>query len=316
MGRDRRWALLVGMGLLLAAVFAAGLAFGSVRLSPSDPMLSAIVRLRLSRVLAGLLGGVGLAVAGVLLQAVTGNPMASPNIVGVNAGAGFAVMLVSCLWPMAWALRPVAAFAGAFGATGLILALCRRNIGRSTLVLAGLGINAVLNAGIALLSLLFPDEFTAYRTFSVGGLAGVQLGDLLLPAVLILVCALVSMLLCPRIQLLTLGDATARSLGVRVGALRVVCLVLASASAALVVSFAGLLGFVGLIVPHIARKLVGGRMVWVLPVSALGGAILLILSDTLGRMLFAPTEVPVGILMAFLGAPFFLFLLLRRREVD
>ena len=323
----RRWVLLLGMTAGVCIVFFLGLGLGSERLSPSA-LLGALLHpeahrteavilwsLRLPRVLAGVLGGIGLAVSGVLLQAVTNNPMASPNIVGVNAGAGFAVMLLSCLWPAAWALRPMAAFIGAFGATMLILALSRRGTpGRSTLILAGLGCNAVLNAGISLLSLLYPDEFTSYRSFSIGGLGSVRMADLAVPAVLILLCAAAAMLLSRRIGLLGLGDTAARSLGVRVGRLRVLCLVLASASAAAVVSYAGLLGFVGLIVPHIARRLVGGRTQWLLPVSALGGAILLVLSDTLGRVLFAPTEVPVGILMAFMGAPFFLFLLLRRRR--
>ncbi len=322
-----RWLLLLGTAAGLALICLLGLVLGSAQLSPAA-LLGALFHpethrteavilwsLRLPRVLAGVLGGVGLAVSGVLLQTVTDNPMASPNIVGVNAGAGLAVMLLSCLRPGAWALRPAAAFLGAFGAALLILALSRRGRGRrSTLILAGLGCNALLNAGISLLSLLYPEEFTAYRSFSIGGLAGVRMADLALPAVLILLCAAVSMLLSRRIGLLSLGDTAARSLGVRVGRLRLLCLVLASASAAGVVSYAGLLGFVGLIVPHIARKLTGGRSEWLLPVSALGGAGLLVLSDTLGRVLFSPTEVPVGILMAFLGAPFFLYLLLRRKE--
>lgn len=315
------------MGILLLLSVLSGLALGSAGLSPSvllDTLLhpeshytEAVIlwSLRLPRVLAGLLGGIGLAVSGVLLQIVTNNAMASPNIVGVNAGAGFAVMLLSCCWPAAWVLRPLAAFIGGFGAALLILALSRRSQrGRNTLILAGLACNALLNAGISLLSLLYPDQFTNYRSFSIGGLSGIQMSDLCIPAMLILFCFFAAMLLSRRIGLLYLGDTAAHSLGVRVGLLRIVCLVLASASAASVVSYAGLLGFVGLIVPHIARKLVGERTERLLPVSALGGAILLILSDTLGRILFAPTEVPVGILMAFLGAPFFLYLLLHRRE--
>ena len=137
---------------------------------------------------------------------------------------------------------------------------------------------------------------------------------IILPAAIILVCAAGAQALSSKINLLCIGDSMASSLGVRVRRLRMACLVFASASAAGVVSFAGLLGFVGLIVPHIARRIVGGNVSWLLPVSALGGAILVIVSDLLGRVLFAPSELPVGIVLSLIGAPFFLYLLRTRRK--
>ena len=132
------------------------------------------------------------------------------------------------------------------------------------------------------------------------------------PAILIALSFVVTFVLSDRISILCLGDSLAASLGVRVKALRIVCLVCASLSAASVVSFAGLLGFVGLVVPHIARGLVGKNIKSCIVVSALAGGVLVVLADMLGRVILAPTEIPVGIVMAFVGAPFFIYLLLRR----
>lgn len=269
---------------------------------------------RLPRLIGAVLAGVGLSVAGVLLQAVTGNDLASPNIIGVNAGAGLAVLLCLIAAPHAIYLLPPAAFCGAFLTTLLILSISRRlDSSRLTVVLAGVACNAVLNAAISFLSLLDTDALASYASFSVGGLAGMTLEKLALPALIIAAGLVAALALSRGIDLLCLGDGVARSLGLRVARTRTACLVIASASAAAVVSFAGLLGFVGLIVPHMAKRLVGGRTSWQLIFSALLGAILLLVADTLGRVLFAPTEVPVGIWMALLGAPVFFFLLLRRK---
>lgn len=324
--RFRRGALLIVLALLLFATAIAGLAMGSASLDFSQvwggiwkaegfETESAILwTVRLPRVIGGLFCGIGLSVSGVLLQAVTNNALASPNIIGINAGAGFLVILLSCFFPAAFSVLPVAAFAGAFLTAVLIITISHRmNSSKVTVILAGMACNAVLNAGISFLSLLYPDVYASYRYFSVGGLSGVSMERIGLPAVIILVCVIASQMLSGKINLLCVGDTMASSLGVRVRRLRMICLILASASAAGVVSFAGLLGFVGLIVPHIARRIVGGNVSWLIPVSALSGAALVIVSDLLGRVLFAPSELPVGIILALIGAPFFLVLLLKRR---
>ncbi len=324
--RFRRGALLVLLALLLAGVVIAGLSLGSAPLNLPQiwgglwgkegfETEGIILRtVRLPRVVGGVFCGIGLSVSGVLLQAVTNNSLTSPNIIGINAGAGFLVILLSCFFPAAYSALPFAAFAGAF-LTALFIITVSHRIGSSkiTVILAGMACNAVLNAGISFLSLLFPDVFTSYRYFSVGGLSGVSLDRIWLPAVIILLCLGAAQALSGKINLLCVGDSMASSLGVRVKRLRMACLILASASAAGVVSFAGLLGFVGLIVPHIARRIVGGNVRWLIPVSALGGAVLVVLSDLLGRVLFAPTELPVGIILSLIGAPFFFVLLLKRR---
>lgn len=272
--------------------------------------------LRLPRLLQGVLAGTGLSVSGVLLQSVTGNDLASPSIIGVNAGAGFVVILVLSCFPAAAAGLPLAAFAGAFGATLLIMAVASRvDASQSTVILSGIAVQALLSAGISFFSLLDTDVLVSYSAFSVGGLSNTDISLLWLPGGIILAVLFISLAFSGRIQLLCLGDSMALSLGVRVKGVRMLCLVCASASAAAVVSFAGLLGFVGLVVPHIARKLCGARTGPLLACSALTGSSLVLLADLTGRVAFAPSELPVGIVMAFIGAPFFFFLLLRRRRV-
>ena len=226
------------------------------------------------------------------------------------------MVLGMCFAPMAYRLLPVMAFAGAFACTMLIVFVANQAGGsRVTIVLAGVAVSTLLSAGISMLKLLYPELALAYNYFSVGGVSGVTFDDLWLPALIILSVLAVAELLSNRLNLLCLGDSMGRSLGVRVKALRTVALILASASAAAAVSFAGLLGFVGLMVPHIARSVIGdGRMGKLIPVSALLGGTLVILADLLGRVLFAPSEIPAGIITAFVGAPFFFVLLLQRRN--
>ena len=309
-------AALLGLRWGSAALSFADVWAGLLRLDPASPAAQILWVVRLPRVAACFLAGIGLALSGVLLQTATGNPLAGPNVIGVNAGAGFAMVLGLCFAPMAFRLLPLMAFVGAFACTGLILLVAKHAGGAPvTVVLAGVAVTALLSAGISLLKLLFPDMSLAYNYFSVGGVSGVGFDALWVPGIIILVVLIAGSLLSARLNTLCLGDSIARSLGVRVGLLRTLALVLASASAAAAVSFAGLLGFVGLMVPHIARKLTAGTDVRkLLPVSALLGATLVILADLLGRVLFAPSEVPAGIITAFIGVPFFFVLLLQRRN--
>lgn len=313
--------------LTLLAVFL-GLRWGSAKLSFAQ-MLQGLLRrdstgtatqimwiVRLPHVAACLLAGTGLAVSGLLLQTATDNPLAGPNIIGVNAGAGFCMVLGMCLFPTAYRLQPLIAFLGAFGCTLLIVFTAGRAGGsKVTIVLAGVAVSALLNAGTSLLKLLYPDLSIVYSYFAVGGVSGVGFGDLLLPGILIVLCAGIAMLLSGKFNLLCLGDSMVRSLGLGAKGLRITALLLASASAAAAVSFAGLMGFVGLMVPHIARRLVAGSDVRrLLPVCAMLGSILVVLADLAGRVLFAPSEIPAGIVTAILGAPFFFLLLLQRRN--
>lgn len=311
--------------LLLLSVFMA-LRYGSADMSlrqfimcflgnGSEKDSVIIFSVRLPRVLGALLCGVGLSVSGVLLQAVTNNSLASPNIIGVNAGAGFAVIFLLCFLPGALYLRALAAFFGAFVTTIIIILLSRKiSASRSTVVLCGIAVTTLLNAGISFLSYLDTDVMAVYRYFSVGGLSGVELNELSIPFVIIAVCFFAALFVSNKIDVLSLGDSFAVSLGVNAKALRIFCIVLSSAAAASVVSFAGLLGFVGLVVPHIAKRLTDGKTQSVLSASAVIGATLVCLADLVGRVVLSPSEIPVGIVMAFIGAPFFFFLLLRGRS--
>lgn len=310
---------------LLLVVMAAGLCFGSAPLSLSqlaaaltgageDSVRLILTQLRLPRVLAGVLAGVGLSTAGVLLQTVTSNELASPNVIGINSGAGLAVILLLTAAPAAGALLPLSAFVGAFGAAMVILLAGNRLGGsRSGILLIGIAVTTLLNAAISFLSLLDEGILAQYNHFTVGSLRAIRLDDLAIPAVIILTAFGASMALSGRLGVLCMGDAAAAALGIRVKRLRICALACAAACSAAVVSFAGLLGFVGLVVPHIARRLVGENPARMLPASALAGAIIVVLADLLGRTLFAPSELPVGILMSLIGAPYFLILLCRRK---
>ena len=315
----------IAMAAVLIVCAAASLLFGSARLNPAEVFeglicgggtIGTIIRsVRLPRLLGAFLAGWGLSVSGVLLQTVTSNDLASPNIIGVNSGAGFAVILMLAFFPTATALAAPAAFVGALAATLLIIAISSRlGGGRVTVILGGMALTALLNAGISAVSLIKTDVVSVYNYFSIGGLSGIAAKRLILPFAFILVSYIAALLLSPRINTLCLGDGISSSLGTNVRAVRALSLICASASAAAAVSFAGLLGFVGLIVPHIARKLVGENTLRELLAAPLIGAALVTAADTFGRVILAPTELPVGLCLAAIGAPFFLILLMRRRK--
>ena len=312
--------------LLLASAFLA-LRLGSVPLSSAEfwggmlqkegyeTYTAIFYSSRLPRVLGAILAGVAFSQAGTLLQRVTDNPLASPSILGINAGAGFAVLLLLVCFPLAYAFLPLAAFLGALLATFLILGVARSaGMSRAVIVLAGVALSALFQAGISFLSVVDPDALSSYIDFSVGGLHGVKTEDLLFPAVLILACLVASQLLSKKLALFCLGDTLAGSLGVPVKRVRLMSLIAAAASAGAAVSLTGVNGCGGVIGRHAARALVKGNMRGELCLSPMLGAALLLLADLLARTLFAPTEIPVGVFTALLGVPFFLALVLRRKR--
>ena len=273
-----------------------------------------ILYVRLPRTLGALLTGVAMAVSGVIIQGVLANPLAGPNLIGVNAGAGLAAILCSALLPALSAAVPVAAFGGALAASLLVFLMARKTgASRITLVLAGVAISGILGALIDAVATVNPDALVGANTFMVGGLSGVMLTTLILPGILIAVAALAAWSLSYELDLLSLGDEVAASLGLPVRVYRFALLAIAAALAGSAVSFAGLIGFVGLIVPHAARFLVGEENRGLIPAAALLGALLVVVCDLLARLLFAPYELPVGIVLSLLGGPFFLWLLIRQR---
>ena len=318
-GRDGR--MLAGLTLALLLVLALSVLLGAspIDLSKALDADSADGRIflyvRLPRTLASSLAGVALAAAGTIIQGVLRNPLAGPNIVGVNAGAGFAALLLACVFPKAAALLPLAAFAGALGASALIFFLSARvGAGRLTVILAGVAVGAILRAGMDALRLLWPDVAAGAMGFMTGGFALVSPWGVRAAAWYILPGLLVALVFSDKLNVLSLGDEVAGSLGMRTGLTRLCLLALAALLAGAAVSFAGLLGFVGLAAPHAARKLVGEEYRRLMPCAMLMGGAFVPLCDMLGRTLFAPFELPAGLLLSLLGGPFFLWLALRGRR--
>lgn len=273
-----------------------------------------ILYLRLPRCCAALLAGATMSMSGAIIQSVLANPLAAPNIIGVNAGAGLMVALSCALIPSAVWLTPLAAFLGAFMGVMLVLGISERTgASRISLILAGVAISNIFSAGIDAIVTLVPEALTGYSDFRIGGLSGVTMRQLGPACAVILPGILLALSLAGQLDVLTLGSETAQSLGLSVRKMRTILLMIAAALAGAAVSFSGLLGFVGLIVPHIMRRLVGQNSLPLLISSALGGAVLLSVCDLLARTLFAPYVLPVGIVMSFVGGPFFIWLLFRQR---
>ena len=269
---------------------------------------------RLPRTCAAILAGMALAVAGVVIQTVLNNPLASPSIIGVNSSAGFAVALVCAIVPTMQQYTPYVAFVGALVGVMFVMVLSQStSAARITVVLAGVAISNLFSAGIDAVVTFAPDALSGVTDFRIGGFNGVTLEQLAPAARVILISLLIVLSLSQQLDILALGSDTAKSLGLSVKPVRFLFLVLAAALAGAAVSFSGLLGFIGLIVPHIMRRLVGEDSKALLAASALGGAFFVTICDLLARVLFAPFEIPVGIVLAFAGSPFFLWLLFKQR---
>lgn len=301
------------------------LLLGAVRLSPRE-LWQAVVGgpndtagyifwyARLPRTCACLLSGAALAVSGAVIQGVLSNKLASPSIIGVNAGAGLAVTVCCALGLLSgWAIA-LSAFGGAMVSVLLVVFTAQKTgASRTTVILGGVAVNSFLNALSEALTTLVPEAGSLSGDFRVGGFSSVVPARLVPAGILILIALTVVMTLCNDLDVLALGEDTAQSLGMGVKRTRTMFLILAAMLAGASVSFAGLLGFVGLIVPHAARKLVGGESRYLLPLCAIGGAGFVTACDLASRLLFIPYELPVGILMSVLGGPFFLLLLLKRK---
>ena len=272
------------------------------------------MNIRLPRTIVALLVGVNLSLSGAVLQAVMKNPLADPHIIGISSGAGLTGILVLLLLPEYGALVTPAAFVGAMGAAVLIYLLAWKNgIRPVRIILAGVAVSAFLGAGISALMILYSDRVHSALMWMVGGLSARSWPHVFMLWPYALAGAFLAFLGARQLNILQLGDEVAKGLGLHVERTRILMTAVAALLAASAVSVVGLLGFVGLIVPHAARLLLGNDYRYLLPGAALLGAAVLTASDTVARLAFAPVELPVGILMAVLGAPFFLFLL--RREL-
>lgn len=274
-----------------------------------------IYNVRLPRTLIAGLVGICLSLSGVILQGIMRNPLAAPDIIGVSSGAGFAAFLVLVFFPDYYDLMPVAAFLGAFMATILIYLLAWKNgVQPMRLILAGVAVSILLGAGIKGLMMFYPQRASGIIGFLVGGLSGVTWPHLKMLLPYASIGIIITSLFPQRLNVLTLGDEIATGLGLHVERTRVMFILFASLLAASAVSVVGLLGFVGLIIPHTARLIIGPDYRFLFPASAILGAGVVMLCDTVARLVFDPIEIPVGIIMALLGAPFFLYLLREKRQ--
>ncbi|CCH76853.1 iron-dicitrate ABC transporter (permease) [Nostocoides japonicum T1-X7] len=276
-----------------------------------------ILDLRLPRTVLGVAVGAALAVAGVLMQALTRNPLADPGILGVNAGAAVAVVFAIWIWRFSDLTDYVwFAFLGAGAASVLVYLLGSRGRSGATpvrLALAGTAVSAVLGAVISFITLLNPRVFDQFRFWGVGALSGVD-ADVIWQVLPFLVLGTVLALgMSGSLNALALGDETARALGSNVGLTRALGAVAVTLLCGAATAAVGPIGFVGLTVPHMARVVTGPDHRWLVPYSILLGPILLLGSDIVGRVIARPGEIQVGIITAFVGAPVFIALVRRRR---
>ena len=277
----------------------------------------AVVNSRIPRTVLGVLAGASLAVAGAVMQGVTRNPLADPGLFGVNAGAAAALVTAAAFFGLGSAATSVwVALPGAFFAV-VIVYLVGAGGGRATpvrLVLAGVVVTAVIGAYIQAVTLSLPAVFDTYRFWVVGSLAGRDPGVILEVLPFVVAGLLLALGLGPSLNALALGDDTARALGAHVARTRLLGAFATTLLCAAATAAVGPIGFVGLAVPHIMRAVVGSDQRWLLVYCLLGGPILLLLADVLGRIIMSPAELMVGIVTAFIGAPILLLAVRRLKS--
>ncbi len=326
--------------LLLAVLLGAVLlsfATGPLRVPPADVLqavaaklgladprsvsardMGVVWQLRIPRALLGALVGASLAMAGVVLQGLFGNPLADPGIVGVSQGASLGAVAAIVLGAGAFGtwLIPLAAFGGGAGATTLIYLLARpgRNEGTATLLLVGIAIGAACSAAVGFLTYIASEsELQSLVFWQMGSLAQSGWADVAAVAPVFVIGLLALWRLATPLDMLALGERQARHIGLDVARTRLLLVVFSALLVGAAVAFAGSIGFVGLVVPHLVRMLAGPGHRWLLPLSGVTGALLIVVADTAARTLDPPSEIPLGLFSAALGAPFFLWLVLRHR---
>ena len=320
----RRWlvAILLPVLSLIACLY--GVLYGSISIPLREMMLilwgqepsayrTILMDLRVPRVIIGWLVGACLATAGALLQGVMKNPLADPGIIGVSAGGGITAMITMVMLPQLSYLLPITAFLGAFVTAVLIYLLAwDRGASPVKIILAGVAVNALLGALTNGIMVIYSDRVQAVLPWLSGGLNGRSWYHLEFVAPYAVVGLILSLFAIKPANILLLGDDSAQLLGQRVEMNRLLIILLSAFLAGAAVSVAGLVGFVGLVIPHMIRLIIGEDYRFLLPFSMIGGGTLVVFADTVARSWFGSIELPVGILLAVIGAPFFLFLLKRK----
>ena len=316
-----RFTLSIVMLIIISFI---SLLFGNKMLSINDVIQSIfnyssgkysfiIFEYRMPRLIISIMVGMNLAIAGALFQGVLRNPLASTDVLGIGKGAGFFACLIMSLNLRNIIPISLAALVGGLGVGFIIYILTRKTNFKSTsIVIMGIAMSALFDAGIQYLNISDSSNIQNILLWLTGSVWGRYWDEvkILLPYTIIFIP--LSIIFARKIDILSLGDKVAVSLGEKVNVLRIGLLLIGVILTASSVSVCGTIGFVGLIAPHIAKSLVGYKHRLVIPLSGLVGAILLVTADTIGRTIIAPTEIPVGIVTAIIGAPYFLYLLLRK----
>lgn len=325
--RTKKITILTIFIILFIASFFFSVGNGAVKINPVNIVKSILYEkdtvnyqiiwnVRLPRTIAAALVGICLSLSGAILQGIMRNPLAGPNIIGVSSGGGFFALVILIIFPKYYYLVPIGAFIGALSATLFIYSLAwKEGVLPTRLVLAGVAVSSLFSAGTNGLMTFFPDRVQGVLGFMVGGLSAITWKDVRMVLPYTILGIILILFLPDKLNILMLGDEVATGLGLKVEKNRFVFIIISSLLAGAAVSVVGLLGFVGLIVPHMARLFIGSDYKYLFSGTIFFGASIVMICDTLSRILFAPMEIPVGIIMSILGAPFFLYLLRKKEGV-
>ncbi len=310
--------IIVSILLVVGVIFS--ISVGSVNIPLSDIMkgimtgesgnVGIIRTIRIPRVMMGVLVGANLSVAGVLLQGVMRNPLADPGIAGISSGASVVVMLILLYFPQTSHMIPLYGFLGGLAACGMIYSLAwKKGITAVRIILAGVAVNSMLGGISSMISILNSESLAGVLNWMNGNLGKKSWNEVRLMLCYTCIGLALAIPMAKGCNLLALGDKNAKSLGLNPNLQRVLISIAAVFLAGISTAYAGVIGFIGLVVPHVARLLMGSDHRILIPFSAILGAFVLVMADTLGRTVTAPYEIPVGVIMSVLGGPFFLYLL-------
>lgn len=299
--------------IILAKVPVLNSIVGSARLTEIEEII--ILQIRVPRVLAAAVVGMALASAGVIFQGIFRNPMADPYVIGVSSGAtvgaALAIVLGLGIWPLGVTALPLLAFVGAYSTVLTVYALGRvgPRIPITTLLLSGIAVNILLSAVLSFLLFISGEELRGIIFWLLGGFSRADWSGLEAATLLIAVGIVPMYVLARDLNVILVGEETAKTVGVDTEKSKKIALLFASLATAAAVSISGIIGFVGLVIPHVTRMIVGPDHRVLIPASLLSGAIFLMLCDALSKVVLRPVELPVGIITALVGGPFFLYLL-------
>ena len=312
--------VLTAVGLFILFIFA-----GSLKVTPSElfcglfieynPDVATIYDLRFPRIFIAMLGGAATAVSGVLLQAVMKNPLADPGIIGVSSGASLVAVIVTAFFPSLFFLTPMLAFIGGLVAFLLVYSLSwKGGLSPLRIILVGVAVNALCTGLMSAFNSATGSSYTGVASIVNANITQKTWDDFQTLAVYVVIGLVASFFVTNQCNLLSLEDKTARSLGMNVTRSRIVISVIAVLLASISTAVVGAISFLGLIVPHIARLLVGSNHKVLVPYSILLGAFTLLLADTIGRTVASPYEISAAVVMSVIGGPFFIFLLRRSKQ--